>query len=239
MAVVAIVVNTMFLRQPIAERLPDVLVLPSILFAWGFTLSWRHGHGTARSVRRSLLALTVTVSALSAFAVGEGGARVRYVIEEGPGRLLRNARLAVTSMHGLPGEATADANGDLVRTARYVRACTVPSDRMMVGANLSPLYYFAERGFAGGQLAYFSGFYTSLPEQREILDTLTGESVPIVLLPDPPTEFLEDYALVAEHLQARYRTVGLLGQEPRMQVWVDRSRSVVRTHAVSGLPCFR
>ena len=66
----------------------------------------------------------------------------------------------------------------------------------------------------------------------------------MVLVPDPPTEFIEDYAFVARHVQQRYRMAGVLGQEPRMQLLVERSRSVVRTHEprvcpASGSPRWR
>ena len=238
-AVVGIVVNAAYLRQPIAERIPDAVVLPCLLVAWGLNSCWGWGHGTARQLQRGLVVLAVTLSALSVFVLGGGATRTQFLITEGPVAALRSVGQAVTSLSRLPDEATPEANGELIRTARYVRECTAPTDRILVGANLAPLYYFAKRSFAGGQLAYFSNFYTSLPEQREILETLTDESVPMVFLPDPPTEFIEDYPSVAQHVQQNYSAVGFLGQNPRLQLLVERSRPVVRIDEDSGLPCFR
>ena len=48
------------------------------------------------------------------------------------------------------------APGRLAEMATYVRACTKPDDRVFTSWYVPELYYFAQRGFAGGMAVTFN-----------------------------------------------------------------------------------
>jgi hypothetical protein len=110
-----------------------------------------------------------------------------------------------------------------------------------MGENLPEIFYFAERPFAGGQVRYFSNFYSSAAQQREAIDRWSHQVVPIALVQTTPRfdeEFAVDYPLLAEYLRTHYRRAGTLHIERGavVDVWADRARAFV-TDPESGLPC--
>jgi hypothetical protein len=131
---------------------------------------------------------------------------------------------------------------NLRRASAYLRRCTRPTDRIFLAENLPEIFYFADRPFAGGQVRYFSNFYSSPEQQREAIERWRAQAVPIVLTQPAARfadEFATDYPLLTEYLRGRYRNVGQLAveQDAVVDVWVEgtQKRPVDRE---TGLPCF-
>jgi len=126
--------------------------------------------------------------------------------------------------------------------ARYLAECTAPDDRVLVAINADEIPYFAGRRFAGGQGSFYSNLLKSDDDQRLVLERLARQSVPIVVShPDYHDEFAVNYPLVAQHIAARYRDVGVIDydEKPVLRVFVETARAPVRVDAVLGYPCFR
>ena len=98
----------------------------------------------------------------------------------------------------------------LTNATRYVRDCTSPSDRLLVTWYAPEVYFFAERMFAGGQAYFYPGFFTSLPDQRRVIDRLASESVPVVLTHSEryAAYFASEYPFVDAYLRREFRPAG-------------------------------
>ena len=228
LAVTAIVVNLFFIRFPIAARVPDAATLPGILGAWLGTQLWRAD--SRRLACRLAVGAVVVVTAWAGYVSGEGPARVSLVRDEGVGGLVGATRANVASLRQQPDMVPSD-----MPIAGYLRACTSQTDRVLIGVHLPEVQYYSRRSFAGGQASFFNGFYTSPEEQREMVGRMRGESVPLVLLPDPPESFYQDYPVLSTFLRERYEPSGVVDG---LRVLVTRLRPVVSSYGEDALPCF-
>lgn len=132
---------------------------------------------------------------------------------------------------------------------RYLFDCTAPSDRILVTWFEPSVFFYAERGFAGGQSFLYGGsdfggggWFASLAEQRLTIDRMQRQSVPIILgRRDQEEEFRLGFPLVYEHVQTEYKlaesTLG--GESSDFLVFVDAQLEPVAEHPDLGLPCFR
>jgi len=138
---------------------------------------------------------------------------------------------------------TSVAPGRLTELALYVRTCTKPEDRVFTSWFVPELYYFAQRGFAGGMAVTFSSHWSETRFQRRIIDRLVSQSVPLVILDlGGRSNFVDEYALLWEHLTVHYRVAGETDfgnpDSSGYQVLVPRDRPPVRTYPKWSLPCF-
>jgi hypothetical protein len=135
---------------------------------------------------------------------------------------------------------------------RYLYECTSASDRVLVTYFNPNVYFFAERGFAGGHVFLDSGWQNSPADQRLMVERLKRQRVPIVLsLPyDPGRGEDQDkqaktlplaFPLVAEYLQGRYTVAAesAFGGSRVFRVLVDSRLTPTGTFEALGLPCYR
>jgi hypothetical protein len=147
----------------------------------------------------------------------------------------------VRTLRALPAADPNITEGPLA-ASRYLSACTLPNDRVLMGVYADEIPYFARRLFAAGQ-GYFSlGFLRSEADQRLALERLARQSVPVAITEfEYDQEIAANYPLVARYISSRYREAGILraGGQPYLRVFVDIMRTPRGTDPVSGLPCFR
>jgi len=231
------------LRSPNPSRLADVSVPVTILGSWLMA-------GIVRSIRqRSIPTRVAVISAVTLLLVISGSAIVvlRDVVHQIEiANLADTARTRrqwndVSTMLGSLPRSLRGIDENLQRASAYLRRCTRPTDRVFLAENLPELFYFADRPFAAGQVAYFSNFYSSPEQQREAVDRWRRQVVPIALTQPAARfadEFAADYPLLSQYLSGRYRKVGQLAVEQGavVDVWVEgtQTRSVDRE---TGLPC--
>ena len=145
-------------------------------------------------------------------------------------------------LHLRPIDDWASQGSDLRTVTRYVLDCTAPSDRVLVTWFAPDLFYYAERGFAGGQVYLDPGWHASAADQRLTIERMQRQSVPIVLgRRDLVEEFRQEFPLVYDYVQARYRLAAELafGEEQSYLIFVDGRRDPDAEHPDLGLPCFR
>ena len=124
----------------------------------------------------------------------------------------------------------------------YLDRCTQPSDRVMMTGVFPDVFVMAERGFAGGQVAFIEPFYTSTLEQERTLTRLQRESVPFVLLfLDREDAFRNNFQVLSAHIDRRYDALADVPVDRTargVRIFVEKSRPVTRFDGNTHWPCF-
>ena len=241
--VLGVLTLLVLLRNPNPSRLADVSVPVAILGSWLLTATPRAMRTSARRIRVAVaigLILLMCVTGLAVVVLGD----VEHQLDVAgiaDARLARRQWNDVWRTLGALPSSLEGIDDDLAHASGYLRRCTRSTDRVFVGDSLPEIYYFAERGFAAGQVSYFSNFYSGPALQREAIDRWSRQAVPIALTQTGQRfddEFAGDYPLLADYLRTRYRKAGSLRVERGtvLDVWIDRGRSM-GTDQESGLPC--
>ena len=242
--VMGALVCAVFLRNPGPFRLPDVSIPIAVLGSWLLTTIPRLMRQPSLPVRIGVSAVLVFALAVSVLAVGVVGSTREQVavtgFYQGPSGVASRWRQLWGTLGALP-DSQDGIDTELAAAAGYLKRCTRPSDRLLVGDFLPEVYYFAGRRFAAGQMVFFGGFYTTESAQREALERWRRQAVPIAFTQPAPRfddEFVSDYPLLAEYLRSRYRKVGTLTVERGavVDVWVDGTQTRAPDPA-TGLPC--
>jgi hypothetical protein len=240
-----VIVNFFFLRANLTARFGDAAV-PLVLLTAGVT-------GLAASLssitlRVSAIAAQVAVLAIvlgSGYVYSEVGRELDTSgLSDSRAKTARRYREVREELGRLPPSAWSEAQSTgTMRAARYVAECTAPDDRLLVIGRLHEIPVFARRQFAAGQPLFELSLFTSDVDQRLAVQRLQEQSVPIVLAESSEFEegFASDYPLVAHYITEHYREAGVMkiDDEPRFLVFVERNRTPVRMHPMSGFPCFR
>ena len=244
-AVMAVAMNVGFIRTPLSARLPDAGAPAAILGAWLIGAAF---DARATTVRRVALTVAAVVFVLSAKAVS--------VIGDVPGELNRTG---VLNRAGAMSERIDDLRDRLRKTMPrgshvpsrnseallpfygFVERCTSPRDRLVM-TGLSPdVFVLANRGFAGGQMAYRPAFYASEKDQRKAIARMQSQSVPFVIVSlEEERGFRGALPLVAAYVDARYEPLAQIPvPETRgLQLYVEKGRRSASLDEATGWPCF-
>ena len=251
-AIVCLLISQILVRDNFGVRLPDVAAPAFVLAAW---LARRRGDPAGSRFRRRLqragMAGLILVTVWSVWSVrGPGTAgSVATLLERtgvlgGPFGVWEQLGAVSRRLHRRPIDAWAPPGSTgLHALTRYVFDCTAPTERVLVTWFSPDVFYYAERGFAGGQAYFQSGWHASVADQRLTLARMQRQSVPIILgRRDQEDEFQEGFPLVYDYVRTRYRlaaesTFG--GEPPYYLVFVDTQREPVAQHRDLGLPCYR
>jgi hypothetical protein len=247
MTLLALAVNTSFLRGSLLARFGDAIVPVALLAAWttaSVPSVWHVGRSPMLAAWIAPRALLLVIFA-SAFTTGDtrrelsaSGLTDSWEFVQ---RRFRSARsellqLPPRSWSGIKPESTLVA-------ARYVAECTSPEDHLLVVTYAPEVPVFARRRFAAGQGTFGLNFYTAEEQQRAAVDRLRTQSVPVVLgsFEEYEGEFVEDYPIVAQYVAEHYRPAGTINVdgEPRFRVLVATNRQPSHLDATLNLPCYR
>jgi len=215
-------------------------VVPAVIIAgWLIARAW--------NARRMLVGRPVAAALLAAFAtsiVVSAGTLDRVddagmlrppwkwsdVLEDSERRLLHPYRL-------IPSTAAAA----LVPFYEYLRRCTTTEHRLLIVGLITEVSYFAQRGFAGGQVALVSGYFEGEHYQRAVVATLQKQNVPFVVIPGRAyTDSLEgSFPIVADYVQPRYRPLATFGDPATtgVQVYLDARLRAMPSDDLTGWPC--
>jgi hypothetical protein len=134
-----------------------------------------------------------------------------------------------------------DDTPDLITLARYVNACTAPTDRVLVQAYLPQVLALAQRPFAGGHADLRPGFFATDDAQRLTLARLKAQSVPIILLDTGQSyeNFRSSFPLVMAHIDSEYQLAGTREFDGRfgINLFVRKDRTQAGTWEPFGWPC--
>jgi len=166
---------------------------------------------------------------------------LRAGLIEAPGRGFDRIFTTADEISTRDGRRTfsSGATQSLLPLIRYVRRCTVASDRLFVAGDMPELYVLTERPFAGGQPALRGGFFETDEDQRRVVARLHAQRVPLVVVLTEGDA--ASFRIVMADLNQRYEPVRDFEMRNHSPVRLLRSRSVPSTgvDAALGLPCYR
>ncbi len=240
LAVVAVMVNYNFVRDPLVTRLPDAIVPAAMLVAWMLGCAWHARE--ARVVKVAAAAALAVFVAACVFVSGDivGNLdRVDALTEwrNLPRMVSRQTRALEDRGRNMPTPSAVALRPFFA----YLTRCTTLEHRLVVGGFMTELPFFAQRLFAGGQ-PYFGGSFGGGSGEPQVLARLSRQTVPFALLPsDYDSTFERDFMGVAEYLQRRFSalTVVEVREDLRIRVLVDRSVPARSIDEQTGWPCYR
>jgi len=123
----------------------------------------------------------------------------------------------------------------------YVERCSSPRDRLVMTGLQPDVFVLANRGFAGGQMAYRPAFYASEQNQQKAIARMRSQSVPLVIVSlEEESGFRSALPLVAGYIDQRYEPLARIPVSGTrgLQLYVERGRRATGTDAETGWPCF-
>ncbi len=250
-AILCFIISHTLVRDDPVTRLADAAAPTFVLAAW--LALWRGD--PAGSLFRARLKRTGVVSLLmitfwSVWTIGGSGESgghlsrlTRAGVMDGPSGVWEQFGAVNRRLRRRPIDewAPPESTG-LPAVIRYLFDCTSPSDRVLVTWYAPDVFFYAERGFAGGQTFLHGGWHASVADQRLTIERMQWQSVPIILAREDRMEtFRQGFPLIYDYVQANYRLAeSTLGGEPSAHlVFVDTRLEPAGEHPVLGLPCFR
>jgi hypothetical protein len=209
--------------------------------------AWTRGAGPL--LRWGVALGVFTISLVSAAVAADAGPmldKTAWPVLAEPEVLVERGEEAIDELTASPpiDEWAGPRENGLPALARYLHECTRPTDRILVTFFEPGLAFYAERAFAGGAPFFHLDHFSDPETQRQILDRLREQSVPIVVArADHYEEWFEpNLTLVDAHIQSHYRVAldSRFGEDEgrAYRVFVDRQREPSGTDERWGLPCF-
>ncbi|HEU4695115.1 MAG TPA: hypothetical protein VFS23_42405, partial [Vicinamibacterales bacterium] len=234
-----VALNIFIMRDPVGARIGGMAGPVAILAAWMAHRCWRAGVVGLRLALKSTVAvaLAVTVWSISASADWE-----RRLPREVPSR--QGLTALVGTLAATPPRPDVLPNGEVIGLLEYVRACTSPRDRLLLGWFAPEIYFFAQRAFAAGIAATFGEHWSEPRFEARSLQLLASQSVPIIITLTGDRAFPGKYPGFERYLAEHYENLGRTdftstpNEKGPWTLFVRRSPPPSRTHAVTSLPCF-
>lgn len=242
----SLLVAAAFLRSPLRERVADVWgPLPIALAcacaapAIGMRSSWRAAVSSAA-------VLLVLVTGWSVVVVGAAPAMLREAgVTRSPSAVMERLT-SVTRILGTSAaraRAAEGARGGDPTVETYLFACSAPTDRLLALMFAPELYYFTQRGFAAGHVAFISGYYGAAADQQLAIARWNRQSVPFALMFEKQElEIASAFPYIVGELQRRYVQVARIpdneGGQGAMLIFAERGRRGASTYKPLGTPCF-
>jgi hypothetical protein len=234
--VMCMLLDRFILRDPVGARVGGMAGPVIVMGVWLATRAWRAGALAGAAV---VVSLALTVWAVSVTADWDTHLRSdRASLERVKGHLRAVAQSPPTT-DTMPYRKLTGLIG-------YLRDCTTRNDRVYASWFVPDLYFYAQRGFAGGMVVTFGGHWSEPRYQQRIVDAFAAQSVPVVIIDaNNYSDFQAFYPEVDRYLQAHYRVAGETDFDnpdvgPRgYRVLVRNDREPLRSHPASAMPCFR
>ena len=242
LALVALLVDFSFIRDPLNTRLADAIV-PAV-FVGSWLLKRALAPARVRLVAAPIAAVFVVLFAASVLAVGKTHEEIDRAgllghRQEIPHRFVE--RTTDLKQRFVDYQMPTRASRLLVPFFKYVDRCTRPDDRLLVGGFLVEVPFYAQRLFAAGQ-EYFGSYFESPANERFAFDRLRRQRVPFALIPsDGQAEFDRSFSVVAPYVHAHYATLAdvPVDEDQIIRILVSRDVPASGRDAETGWPCFQ
>jgi hypothetical protein len=240
-AVLLACVCVFILRDPIAARIgaaiPPAAVLAASLVGrreWPSLIHTPHGRLSSRQI--GLIAAAIAAAAIVAQARGLHVQRIPLVV------IQRLVALATPFGPPAPGSRFFPAMAPTAALVTYLNSCTPADAHVLVTWFAPEVYYFSQRGFAGGMAVVLGRHWSSEPDQHRTIEQLATQNVPVVIV-RTGDRFDETFPRLATYLHERYRnggmtTFGATGLDA-YDVLIRRDLGDVSTDPRWMLPCPR
>jgi hypothetical protein len=242
LAVVALLVDISFIRDPLLTRLADTIVPAVLVGSW--LLARACSPQRLRMLTAPLAAVFLVLMSASVLTVGRTYDEIDRAgllghREDIPKRF--GERTADLKTRFVDYQMPTPSSRLLVPFFRYVDRCTRPDDRLIVGGFMVEVPFYAGRMFAAGQ-EYFGAYFGSEANERFAFERLQRQRVPFVLLPsDSDAEFDKRFAVVAPYVRAHYTllTDVPVDEAQTVHILVSRDVPAAAHDPETGWPCFR
>jgi hypothetical protein len=241
-AAVQLLMNVTMLRDPIDLRVRDVVVPMAILMA--FVAGFHAGNADRRMLRWMVRAPGVAILAAGLGAAAVIGPFREHLDEtgvfDGAGGIRRRAAELADEFGG-PAERTGVLAEPYRRLVDYVAGCSPPEARLFTMTFAPELFFYTDRGFAGGHVSLTPGYYVSERHATMMLDRLAREDVPFVIVDtEVQQEMADQFPAVAAFVDAGYLRVAQvpIGGDKRFDILAQSRREVVSEFGADRLPCF-
>jgi hypothetical protein len=236
--VLCVLTDLFILRDPLAARIGGIAGPAAVLGAWLIARLPRRGWMGLTSRLAAAVVLVVLLGSLS--VIGNWSHTIAPVLRS-PSTL----GWQVPVLAAMPPTEDALPRRRDAQVIAYVHECTQPSERVFASWFFPELYWFAQRGFAGGMVVTFGGHWSEPRFQERAVRAFAAQQVPIVLLDNARyPEFQQSYPSLDGYLAAHYRDAGASNfgdaavPPDAYRVLVSRDRAPVRIDPAWGLPCF-
>jgi hypothetical protein len=245
LALMTLVANLGLIRGNLPVWLPDAVVCAVLLGAWLLSVAWvAPRRGFTRVAARTALVVLVALSSVAVAAAGDLHSQVdRAGVATGVDGVRARVRALDHRLWGRQRDAGMSPSGvsdALAPFYGYLDRCSARTDRLMMTRLYPDVFVLAERGFAGGHVAFLEGFYASPEEQRATLARMRHESVPFVLMvAEREDAFRRSFPLLGAHLDADYQPMTDIPLEDTdaVRVLVEKKRVSSHRDAQTGWPC--
>jgi hypothetical protein len=256
-AVLAAMLVAFFLRSPLEARLADPSVPLAILLTWLLVavprlLASDAALSPAARARPWLTRAAVAAGAVPiAFVLGAGQSSDFYdrldrssMVERVGKPFERAGQIAVQMRRewNLDTWASRPDTTELITLARYLNACTAPTDRVLIQGYLPQVLALARRAFAGGHADLRPGFFATDEAQRLTVSRLKAQPVPMLLLDTEQSyeNFRSSFPLVTAYVDEHYRLAGTHVFDGRfgINLFVRKDLTPAGTWEPLGWPCY-
>jgi hypothetical protein len=195
--VLAACVSVFILREPLMARLGAAVPVGAVLAAWSIG-GWR------RPTSRALTSAGyVAAAALVLMAVAWPAVRFRRV------RSAAVRLAAVADTGSAISRSYLPEGGALGGLSAYLHACTPADARVLVTWFAPEVFFFSERGFAGGMAVFLGNHWSSDDDQRRTVERLASQQVPLVILQSASAaEVRAIFPRLATYLDETFRPAG-------------------------------
>jgi hypothetical protein len=242
LAVVALLVDVSFIRDPLVTRLADAIVPAVLVGAW--LLARAVSPQRMRMVTAPLALAFLVLMGASALAVGATHDEIDRAgllghRQDIPKRFVERTTDLKTRF--VDYQMPTPSSRLLVPFFHYVDRCTRPDDRLLVGGFMVEVPFYAQRLFAAGQ-EYFGSYFGSEANERFAFDRLQRQRAPFALLPsDDEKEFDKRFPVIAPYVRAHYTplTDVVVDDGRTIHILVSRDLPAAAHDPETGWPCFR
>lgn len=242
-AVLGFVVVQTLVRGSPDSRLPDVATPIAILGAWIGSHCLRPRVPRRLPTRVASAVVVWCVALVSIWSVSTD-ARVLANLDTsriltGPAGILGRMGVVTSRLRARPIDNVSPGDPGLLGLARYVFECTAPTDRVLVPGFEPQIFFYAERGFAGGRAFLVANWQASEADQQLIVERLARQRVPVVVgRSDAAIE--RRFPLVQDYLSRYYINAPITSPAMTgLRVLVDSRIRPAGVYEPLGLPCYR
>ena len=224
------------LRDPLATRVRDI-VAPLVLVLASMSAVSRTlpaGRPAQWRARAALAALFLAVGVAVAGA-GSFGANLRETGTPRGWQGITDRVGEIRARYATPYERIGFRPDRMIE---YLMTCTAPQSRILAIAVVQQLFFYTNRGFAGGHDG-LSGFYTSDRQATQILQRLSREDVPLVVLDNEfAGSMARTYPRIGRYVTERYHEIGRFDYNEDKAYIVPAENGRMPVRSFGNLPCF-
>jgi hypothetical protein len=238
-ATLCFALNVFIMRDPVYARIGGMAGPAAILAAWVVRRVGGLQRAALRWAARIIAALVLMVTVWSISVSANWHMRIRADIAR-PSHLAQAIKVLAAS----PPSLELLPNSELFHLVRYLRECTSPRERVFLTWFAPEVYFFAQRGFAGGIAVLFGEHWSEPRFMNKAVQILEAQSPPIVVSRYGDDSIRKTYPALARYLDEHYEQTGeaaasAANSAARYVVYGRRDRRAFHAYGESNLPCYR